>query len=303
MIQQLQKLESVKNEHKAIEREIEETLTKLVDLRRELFEKRNGFIVNTIGVNAYVRMDLVPYGDISTLEKDYRSILNLEEEKFASSIYDPQNRQSLLWPLKNWERESDREPDLLALIKGVKSQTTKIAQGLETGEHGAFDNRLRKIRDTRPALFDQLEVWFPEDLLRVKYSRDPGTTRFTDLEKGSAGQKAAAILAFILSYGHEPLIIDQPEDDLDNALIYDLIVRQIHENKDRRQMIIASHNPNIVVNGDSELVNVLKFSNGQMQIDVCGGLEEKKIRDAICSIMEGGREAFEKRYQRMRLEE
>ena len=46
------------------------------------------------------------------------------------------------------------------------------------------------------------------------------------------------------------LLIDQPEDDLDNALIYDLIVKQIHENKNRRQLIIVTHNPNIVVNGD-----------------------------------------------------
>jgi ABC-type lipoprotein export system ATPase subunit len=139
-------------------------------------------------------------------------------------------------------------------------------------------------------------------MLRVKYSKHPSSGKFDDLEKGSAGQKAAAILAFLLSHGSEPLIIDQPEDDLDNALIYDLIVSQIHENKGRRQLIIVTHNPNIVVNGDSELVHILKFEKGQVQIDHQGGLEEANIREAICTIMEGGRKAFDKRYKRITLE-
>jgi ABC-type lipoprotein export system ATPase subunit len=139
-------------------------------------------------------------------------------------------------------------------------------------------------------------------MLRVKYSKDPSSGKFDDLEKGSAGQKAAAILAFLLSHGNEPLIIDQPEDDLDNALIYDLIVKQIHENKNRRQLIIVTHNANIAVNGDSELVHVLKYENGQVQIDQQGGLEESSIRESICAIMEGGRQAFLKRYNRIALE-
>jgi ABC-type cobalamin/Fe3+-siderophores transport system ATPase subunit len=139
-------------------------------------------------------------------------------------------------------------------------------------------------------------------MLRVKYSREPASGKFEDLEKGSAGQKAAAILAFLLSHGNEPLIIDQPEDDLDNALIYDLIVTQIHKNKERRQLIIVTHNPNIVVNGDAELVHVLKFQGGQIQLDQQGGLEETAIREAICTIMEGGRQAFDKRYKRIMLE-
>lgn len=136
-------------------------------------------------------------------------------------------------------------------------------------------------------------------MLRVRYAKDPSSGKFEVLEKGSAGQKAAAILAFLPSHGDEPLIIDQPEDDLDNASIYDLIVHQIHENKERRQLIIVTHNPNIVVNGDSELVHVMKYKGGQVQIDKQGGLEESDIREAICTIMEGGRQAFENRYNRL----
>lgn len=85
-------------------------------------------------------------------------------------------------------------------------------------------------------------------------------------------------------------------------MIYDLIVQQIHENKSRRQLIIVTHNPNIVVNGDTELVHVLKFENGQVQVDEKGGLEESNIRDRICTIMEGGRKAFDMRDKRITLE-
>ena len=110
------------------------------------------------------------------------------------------------------------------------------------------------------------------------------------------------ILLSISLYGEwvqQPLVIDQPKDDLDNALIYDLIVAQIHENKNRRQLIIVTHNPNIVVNGNAELVHVLKFENGQVQIDQEGGLEETSVRKTICNIMEGGRQAFDRRYKRI----
>lgn len=247
-------------------------------------------------------MELVQYGDVSTLEDEYRSLLNLEDGKFVGSVCDRENKQGLLWAFNKWEEAKTPESDLPQLISQIKARTLEIARGQVSGNHGAFDNRLKKLLETQPAIFDQLDAWWPEDMLRVKYSKDPSSGKFDDLEKGSAGQKAAAILAFLLSHGNEPLIIDQPEDDLDNALIYDLIVKQIHENKNRRQLVIVTHNPNIVVNGDSELVHVLKYEGGQVQIDQQGGLEESSIRESICTIMEGGEDAFDKRYARIRTE-
>ncbi|MCB1768177.1 MAG: histidinol phosphatase [Candidatus Competibacteraceae bacterium] len=300
--QQLKKLDSVRKETESTDKQIEASLAKLEELRAELLEKRRGFLKKVIGASSFVRMELVKYGDVSTLEDDYRSLLNLEDGKFVSSVCDRENKQGLLWAFSKWEDAKTPEADLPQLISEVKARTLDIARGRVSGNHGAFDNRLKRLLETQPAIFDQLEVWWPEDMLRVKYSKNPSSGKFEDLEKGSAGQKAAAILAFLLSHGNEPLIVDQPEDDLDNALIYDLIVKQIHENKNRRQLIIVTHNPNIVVNGDSELVHVLKYENGQVQIDQQGGLEESSIRESICTIMEGGRQAFDKRYKRITLE-
>lgn len=300
--QQLKKLDSVRKETESTEKQIDESLAKLQELRAELLEKRRSFLNKVIGASAFVRMELVQYGDVSTLEDEYRSLLNLEDGKFISSVCDRENKQGILWAFYRWEDLKTPESDLPELVSTIKSKTFDIAKSQVSGNHGAFDNRLKKLLETQPGVFDQLDAWWPEDMLRVKYSKDPSSGKFDDLEKGSAGQKAAAILAFLLSHGSEPLIIDQPEDDLDNALIYDLIVKQIHENKNRRQIIIVTHNPNIVVNGDSELVYVLKFENGQVQIDQQDGLEESSIREAICIIMEGGRQAFVKRYNRIVLE-
>ncbi len=301
--QELNKLDYIRQERDETETQIANSIDTLLALRTELINKRRKFLDDVIGKSDYVRMELIQYGDVSTLEDDYRTLLNLNDGRFNSSICDRTGREGVIWEFSQWEDLNKSESELPQLVSTIKSRTLAIATGQDSGNHGAFDNRLKRLLETQPAIFDQLDAWWPEDMLRVKYSKDRSSNKFDDLEKGSAGQKAAAILAFLLSHGSEPLVMDQPEDDLDNALIYDLIVRQIHENKSRRQLVIVTHNPNIVVNGDSELVHVLKFEkNGQVQIAQQGGLEESTIREAICDIMEGGRQAFDKRYKRITLE-
>ena len=298
--QQLNKLKSIRKEVAETDKQIENCLLNFQQLRLELFKKREEFLHKVIGSNDFVQMDLVQYGEIRELESEYRSILHLGDGPFANAIC---AGEGILWDLYKWEDNlSISESDLPEIISEIKEKTLDIANGKRSEFDRRFDNRLQDLLKEQPAAFDHLDSWWPEDMLRVKYAQDPNSGEFKNVEKGSAGQKASAILAFLLSHGKEPLIIDQPEDDLDNALIYDLIVKQIHENKSRRQIIIATHNPNIVVNGDSELVHVLKFAVGQIQLDRQEGLEESGIRKAICDIMEGGEEAFEKRYRRIKLE-
>ena len=82
-------------------------------------------------------------------------------------------------------------------------------------------------------------------------------------------------------------------------MIYELLVSRLRETKTKRQVIVVTHNPNIVVHGDAELVLSLQAAKGQSHIACQGGLQEGKIRDEICRVMEGGREAFESRYQRI----
>ena len=82
-------------------------------------------------------------------------------------------------------------------------------------------------------------------------------------------------------------------------MVYDLVVQQLRKNKARRQVIVVTHNANIVVNGDAELVIPMAFRSGQIQMDAANGLQDMKIRQTICDVMEGGRIAFNKRYKRI----
>jgi len=136
----------------------------------------------------------------------------------------------------------------------------------------------------------------------VKYSVSSDGRDMRSIQEGSPGQKTAALLAFLLSYGEEPLILDQPEDDLDNHLIYELIVKQLRGIKASRQLIVVTHNPNIVVNGDAELVVALHIRRGQTHPEAEGSLQDEEVRETICNVMEGGRDAFERRYRRIALE-
>ena len=162
-----------------------------------------------------------------------------------------------------------------------------------------FETALRKLQ---PERLDRMALHLPDDSVEVSF-RDPrdGNPTWRQLAQGSPGQQTAALLAFVLGYGHEPIILDQPEDDLDNTLIYELLVQRLRERKPTRQVIVVTHNPNIVVHGDAELVVSLEARGGQTQIAFAGGLQEQKARDEICRVMEGGRDAFETRYRRIML--
>src|SRR5437899_7978310 len=101
-----------------------------------------------------------------------------------------------------------------------------------------------------------------------------------------------------------PLIVDQPDENLDNESIYELLTTYFKTAKTRRQIILITHNPNLVVNGDSEQVIVASCArreNGLPHITYhSGSLENKSpeecgIRQQVCRILEGGSNAFRKR--------
>ena len=303
LLSRIKQVESVKTELLAVKKQIFETSQRFLDLRKELLNLRRKFIESAIGGNPYVKMTVVPFGNLSDLESTYRELLALESGKYKDAILSDDKHNGILSGFAKWAEDANCDDnDLPWLIETLKSDTMAIVKGEKTTD-GWLTKKLKGEYAQRPQSFDNLLSWFPEDSLRVKYARSDSPKEFVDLKQGSAGQKAAAILAFLLSNGDEPIIIDQPEDDLDNALIYDLVVKQLHESKNRRQVIVATHNPNIVVNGDSELVHSFHFKNGQVQIAHSGGLDDKDIREDICTIMEGGREAFERRYKRMEIDQ
>lgn len=124
---------------------------------------------------------------------------------------------------------------------------------------------------------------------------------YMPFRNASAGQQATALLKTLLNQAGPPLIIDQPEEDLDNPVMLE-IVERIWKAKQTRQLIFASHNANLVVNGDAELVAWCNHrtagdqSRGRVEGE--GAIDVSDVRDAIKRIMEGGEEAFNLRKEK-----
>jgi type III restriction enzyme len=116
--------------------------------------------------------------------------------------------------------------------------------------------------------------------------------------EASAGQQATALLTVLLNQPGIPLLIDQPEDDIDNRAI-DQIIKNIWDAKKKRQLIFTSHNANLVVNGDAELVICCDYKDSTSQtrgiIKEEGAIDKKVVRNEITAVMEGGEKAFKLR--------
>ncbi|TFB08039.1 DNA repair protein, partial [Candidatus Atribacteria bacterium MT.SAG.1] len=121
------------------------------------------------------------------------------------------------------------------------------------------------------------------------------------LEKLSAGQKGTLYLLLQLATKafSTPLIFDQPEDDLDNEFIIEELVDLFKELKKYRQIIIVTHNANLVVAADTEQV-IVANNNDENITYLSGSLENHTIIENVCKILEGGKNAFEKRKRRYR---
>ncbi len=296
--QRLKDMDDHKKQIAELAKQSETSLQKLLEIRRKITESRKTFLDNVLRDNEYVRVQVIPYGARETVEAELRGLLQREGGGFEKDIGTPDGEGLLGGIYRNGSGTRGIEQAL----SEIKERVRQIALSQNVPSTVADQRFAKHVAKLQPESLDRLDLWFPEDSLDVQYSTSGDRKSFRPIQEGSPGQKTAALLAFLLSYGEEPLILDQPEDDLDNHLIYDLIVTQLREVKRRRQIIVVTHNANIVVNGDAELVVALAARDGQTQIECAGSLQEKIVRDTICSVMEGGRKAFEQRYRRIALE-
>ena len=270
------------------EKEATDALRRYRELRGDLTERRKQFAVGTS--SDLIKVEIGDYAMCKGLEVFLRGALGIV--RFEGD-YNALVGQIASAADRTWDFE--KLDDVVARLRELLGDPQKR---WDTADH-RFENALRKLQ---PERLDRVALYLPDDSVDVSYrdSRDQ-TTKWEPLSKGSPGQQTAALLAFVLGYGQEPIILDQPEDDLDNTLIYELLVRRLRETKPTRQVIVVTHNPNIVVHGDAELVVSLEARDGQTQIAFTGGLQEQNARDEICKVMEGGRVAFETRYRRIML--
>lgn len=155
---------------------------------------------------------------------------------------------------------------------------------------------LRVLERAERIRLDDLERFLPEDLVEAQVRGADRT--FKPIQTGSVGEKSTAILSLLLSAGNQPLVIDQPEDDLDNRYVYDVVVDLLRRRKFFRQIIIATHNANIPVNGDAELIVALGVKDRLGTVMVSGSIDRPEVKGQVTVIMEGSAEAFRLRRER-----
>ena len=169
-------------------------------------------------------------------------------------------------------------------------------------EAGFTPINLESIRTGMKAdVVEQIRYFNIDDQIKFLFGlgkKADGSKNYISFDSASPGQQATCLLRTLLAQEGAPLLIDQPEEDLDNEQIH-VLAGRITETKHNRQLIFVSHNANIVVNGDAELVVCFGYrnltDNTRGEIQSSGSIDCKPVRNTITSIMEGGREAFELR--------
>ncbi|SFT82734.1 TrlF family AAA-like ATPase [Paraburkholderia aspalathi] len=146
----------------------------------------------------------------------------------------------------------------------------------------------------------QLEEIDLQDRILIELNIAHQGEAFKPLDQLSTGQQCTAILHLLLLENHDPLVMDQPEDNLDNAFIADRIVTQLRSAKTERQFLFATHNANIPVFGDAEWIGIFSATESQahMPAQAQGSIDVPEIRDRVAGILEGGREAFSQRKEK-----
>jgi ABC-type cobalamin/Fe3+-siderophores transport system ATPase subunit len=114
----------------------------------------------------------------------------------------------------------------------------------------------------------------------------------------SEGQRNTVLLNLMLARGEGPIVIDQPEDELDSSFIYRTLVRDLRAAKSKRQLIVATHNANLPVNADAEQIYALEARDGRGKPRAHGGLDRKGVAEAVLDIMEGSEQAFKQRSEK-----
>ena len=172
--------------------------------------------------------------------------------------------------------------DYVALIEDwILTDGSELRKVLTNTEYGKLDAKLREQ-------YSELLAYQVQNMVEIYYHNKL-------LKQHSIGQRASALILFILTQDNNDIIlIDQPEDDLDNKVIYDEVISAIVQKKSSIQFLFATHNANIPVLGDAERVLVVDYQDTAIDVSQ-GNIDLRDTHKQIVDIMEGGKDAFEKR--------
>jgi ABC-type lipoprotein export system ATPase subunit len=232
--------------------------------------------------------------------------------KYAKSAYSEEASKHII-QIMGWRTNQQQRAGWLVetltvpvLLDSVERQDPSPILALKTQEGVPVFQRDEVMillqRLAEPAAKFRLERVPLHDLPRLQIARTltdaSGQAKHVvrDFSKLSLGQQQSVLLALMLSSNSEkPLIIDQPEDNLDGEFIYHTLVPVLRRAKERRQVIIVTHNANVAVLGDAELIVVMKAMNDRGTIVSRGSIDQPETRLLACGILEGSPEAFLRR--------
>lgn len=269
----------IENDLKKLNKERNQIKGKLTKIRHELFQLRKDELakLNKI-LNGKLKVSIIYEGERKLFRQQLSNIL------FGSGIHKS--------AIENLVNSPNVTIDGLLLSEKIQEGPTEISNTFKLTDK--MSEKLCEHFSDKSKLFD-LETLMPEDLIKIELNID---NKFISLDKLSPGQKATALLLLLFAMEDRILILDQPEEDLDNRFIYEDVVRLLNELKGNRQILIATHNANIPVLGDSELVIVLEKENDICKIVDLGSVDKNSIKENVKKIMEGGEEAFKRRAEK-----
>ena len=245
--------------------------------------------------NPFLIIELQPMSDSDNANTTFRKLLRKEGSEFTGYIYsydeESGNSIGLISTIIN-EPEETRWNKRFEIIKKFVSATEANTNGLDL----RLARHITSLNENTPEDIDRLLIWVPEDKLILKFKKQG---QAEDIQTGSAGERTAGMLGLLLALNNIPLIIDQPEDDLDTRLISSFVVPSFKTLKQNRQILLVTHNPNIAVNANSDNIIHMNFNAGQIVAEGNDALQNSDIRLAVCNVMEGGKDALNKRYYRI----
>lgn len=291
--EKLNEIENIEGQLNDQKKETSGVFLEIDNHEKQLRIERENAINDWQGSNPHIRIHLKVMGDINSAETSFRGLIRKSGTEFSKDIL---------------ERDEDGNPsggiifDLLNSEDPWKTRSEIILKVVKTNEQESngfgkpFAKHLNALKYNTPEDTDRMFLWYPEDKIELKLVTN---RKEEDIETGSAGQRTAAMLSLMLLLDDSPIIIDQPEEDLDTKRITDLVVTSLRKFKKKQQVIVITHNPNIPVNGAAENIIQMHFAGGQIQKQISGALQKTDVREAVCEVMEGGKDALDKRYFRI----
>lgn len=257
---QLKELDKKTKQKKDLKNELYQLLVKLKDSWQKEFETIRSEISNVNNQQNSIKINAIFKGD---------------KTSYASFIQDMVRGSNIR--KQRIEELVSRYNDLIDLYFDFEDNNRDFGYP-EWFDDIFYDNLLDFLPYRVPDTFD------------IEYNGRP-------LIQHSLGQRASALIVFLLSlHENELIIIDQPEDDLDSQTIYNEMITTLKKLKTTTQFIFATHNPNIPVLGDCEQIFACTYDNTNEKINfISGGIDNKSVQQKIIDIMEGGEAAFEER--------